>query len=77
LLTINCSTVYKKVSTGSLVKCEGATFFIAAGLGKIIFEDEIIFMLSPAAPLAKTLFNKIEGEKILFNKKDLIIRNIS
>lgn len=77
LLTINYSTIYDKAGNGSLVKCEGATFFIAAGLGKIIFEGEIIYMLSPIAPLAKTLFNKIKGEKILFNKKVLVIRNIS
>lgn len=76
LLIVNCSVIYQTICTGSLVKCGNTSFFIAAGIGKLLFEGEVIYILSPAAPLAKSLFNKRKGEKILFNKKVLVIRNI-
>jgi len=52
---------------GAFLKCAGVSFFIAAGLGRQVIEGEIIFFLSPNAPLAKLLQNKKEGDIFLFN----------
>ena len=76
LYSINCSSLYDRVATGSLTRCEGSSFFIAAGLGKINIDGEDIFLLSPNAPLAKLLLGKKIGDLVNFNKKELVITEI-
>jgi len=63
------------IDTGTLVDCGDSKFFIAAGLGKIIFEEEHVFVLSPAAPLAKLFLGKRKGDKLLFNKKEITVKD--
>jgi len=76
LLSVQCNTIHSIVSTGSIVIFNGFTFFIAAGLGKIIFDGEAVYLLSPSAPVAKLLLTKIVGDKMNFNNKEIIIENI-
>ena len=45
LLTINCDTIYQSATAGSVVKCSEFSFFIAAGLGKILIEEEPFFFV--------------------------------
>ncbi|MFT3912188.1 MAG: hypothetical protein QM737_22365 [Ferruginibacter sp.] len=71
--TINYEQLYDVVVAGSFIRCNDCAFFIAAGLGKIIFEEETIFLLSPNAPLAKLFYNKKEGDPVQFNKKQEFI----
>jgi len=73
LFGLDCSSLYSKGAKGSLVACEDCSFFIAAGLGKINFEGEDIYLLSPDAPLATLLFKRKAGDIILFNKKQRMI----
>src|SRR5665647_1031567 len=61
LFSIDCSSLYDSATTGSFIQCEGCSFFIAAGLGKIHFEGKDIYLLSPNAPMAKLLFKKKHG----------------
>src|SRR5258708_14461303 len=75
LLSVNCNQIYKKAIPGCFVKGTGISFFIAAGLGKIIIKEETIFLLSHHAPVAKMLYNKKTGDKILFNWKNVKIKN--
>ena len=51
-------------------------FFIAAGLGKQQLHDQTIIFLSPAAPLAKTLYQRRAGDSFVFNGRTLIIQDI-
>ena len=76
LLAVDCNTIHTSVSTGSIVNCNDITFYIAAGLGKISFEDKTIYVLSPNAPVAKSLLQKVAGNKVNFNNKELIISAI-
>jgi transcription elongation GreA/GreB family factor len=76
LLSVNCSQIYDRVMPGCFVKCTGISFFIAAGLGKIIIEEEIVFLLSHHAPVTKMLYNKKAGDKFLFNGKELKIEDL-
>jgi hypothetical protein len=62
--------------TGALLQADGVAFFISAGLGKQSFNGETILFLSPQAPLAKLLEKKKPGDKVLFNQKDLVIRDV-
>jgi hypothetical protein len=61
---------------GALVQADGLAFFISAGLGKQSFDGQTILFLSPQAPLGKMLEKKKPGDKIRFNQKDLVIRDV-
>ncbi len=76
LMEVDCSRLYTSVNIGALVICEGSSFFIAAGLGKVIFEGEAIYILSPKAPVAAMLLGKKAADKVNFNKLDLLIKAI-
>lgn len=76
LLSVTCNQIYENVKQGCFIKCTGISFFIAAGLGKIIVEEKTVFLLSPNAPLAKILYNKKSGDKILFKDKKFSIEDI-
>lgn len=76
LLNTDCSTIYKAATTGSFIQCDSYCFFIAAGLGKISFEGLVIYLLSPTAPVAKLLYQKQKGDKIIFNKSKQQIKEV-
>jgi len=76
LLSINCGQIYKTVVPGCFVKCSQTSFFIAAGLGKIIIEKEAVFLLSHQAPVARALYNKKAGDIFLFNGRELKIEEL-
>ena len=74
LLSFDCNKLYNSAQKGSLVNCKTISFFIAAGFGKLIFENKIIFLLSPGAPVSKILSGKKTGDAIIFNKEKYIIK---
>lgn len=76
LMEIDCNVLYDVGVKGSLVQCEKVAFFIAAGIGKIVLEDKEVYIISPAAPLAKILLNKKPGDQLIFNKTGIEIINI-
>ncbi len=76
LLSIDCDRLYDSIATGSVVVCNKISFFIAAGLGKISFEQKDIYFLSPGAPVAKLLFNKVIGDTIVFNNEQIMVKDV-
>ena len=56
-----------KVTHGSLVKTTNAWFYIAASAGPVNFDQQKIMTISPLAPIAVAMMNKIEGEEFSFN----------
>src|SRR5688500_18905247 len=52
---IDVHTICKTVTAGAFIQCEQAGFFIAAGLGKQVVNEQPIIFLSPQAPLIKLL----------------------
>ena len=75
-MAIDCKNLFTTVAAGSIVKAGGLTFFIAAGLGKITFEGSIVYLISPNAPVAKSLLGKVKGNKLNFNNKDITITEV-
>jgi len=73
LLNIHLEKKYASVGNGCLVVCDDLIIFIAAGLGKMIFEAKQVFAISPVAPLAKMLSGKKEGDGFVVNGKDMLI----
>ncbi len=76
LLAVDCNKIRTSVTTGSIVDCDELLFFIAAGLGKISFNGGTIYLLSPNAPVARSLVHKVAGNKIIFNNKEIIIKDV-
>lgn len=76
LMSIDCDKLYQSVVSGSVVVCKAITFFIAAGLGKISGDQQDIYFLSPAAPIAKLLFNKVTGDTFVFNHEQKMIEDV-
>jgi transcription elongation GreA/GreB family factor len=76
LLSVNCNQIYENIISGCFVKCTGVSFFIAAGLGKIVIEEQTVFLLSHQAPVTKMLYNKKAGDTILFNGRELEIEEL-
>jgi hypothetical protein len=64
------------VVRGSLVHSNKGVFYISLGLGKVKVEDEIIFAVSPNAPLGKLLLMKKTGETFIFNQTEYTINSI-
>jgi hypothetical protein len=64
------------VVRGSLVHTNKGLFYISLGLGKVKVEDEIIFAVSPNAPLGKLLLMKKTGETFIFNQTEYTINSI-
>ena len=76
LLAVDNTTLHATVTTGSIVCCDNCNFFIAAGLGKILFKNKAVYLLSPNAPVAKSLLNKVTGNTFNFNNNAVIINEV-
>ena len=63
-------------AAGAILRTEGITFFISAGLGKQEVGGTTILFLSPLAPLARQLQNKRVGDSIPFGGGSLTIVEI-
>jgi hypothetical protein len=77
LMNTDCSPIYPTATKGSLVKCGDKNFFIAAGIGKILFEEQQVYVLSPQAPLAGALQGKKPGSQVIFNQESLLITSVA
>lgn len=55
------------VVRGSLAHTSRGIFYISLGLGKLKVENEIVFAVSPDAPLGKLMLMKKAGEEFQFN----------
>lgn len=62
---------------GSLISCNDMDFFILGGLGKMVYRDVTVFVISPNAPLAQSIMGKKAGDSFLFNRQTMEIRAIS
>jgi hypothetical protein len=77
LSQIDINIAYTIASPGALVACsDNNWFFISAGLGKVEVEGMTVYLVAPAAPVARTLSALRTGDKILFNKCALTITSI-
>jgi transcription elongation GreA/GreB family factor len=73
MMEIDCSGIHAEVAVGSLIRCADVSFFILGGLGKMMVEDETLFVISPNAPLARSFMGKVKGERVKFNSREIEI----
>lgn len=56
-----------KVTLGSLVKANDVYFLLSVSLPKTEIEGEVVFAVSPQAPLAQMLLGSVQGNEIRVN----------
>jgi hypothetical protein len=74
LRTIEVRTIYNTPVPGAFIQCTTTGFFIAAGLGKQVVNNEPVIFLSPRSPLAQQLMSKKVGDEIDFKGKTKITK---
>jgi hypothetical protein len=67
LMGIDCSIINTTVAPGSLLRCKSISYFVLAGIGKIDFNGELIYVISPNAPVAKSIIGKTKGDIVYIN----------
>lgn len=65
---IDLNVNYEKVVFGAIVITTHHKLFIATGLGKVNFENEDYFVISPRTPLFQTIKNLSKGDLFEFNQ---------
>jgi hypothetical protein len=67
---------FLKVEHGSLVKTDKGCFFIAGSVGRILLEDQTVFVISAQSPLASAMINHKEKDTVSFNGVSYAIKNV-
>lgn len=57
------------IQNGSVVHTNKGLFYIATGLGKIVFDDQEIFVISAASPLGKAFLGKKSGDLVVLGNQ--------
>ncbi|GGZ28828.1 hypothetical protein GCM10007049_22340 [Echinicola pacifica] len=65
---IDPNSVHEKVQVGSLVITDKAFLFIAAAIGQLKINGQVVFVISPHAPLAQSMLGKSLGDRINFGQ---------
>lgn len=76
LAKVNFNTTNKIVSLGSLVTTNLANYYFAVGAGQILINDNMYFAISVASPIGSLLLGKQQGDSVLFNGKNIIIKHV-
>jgi transcription elongation GreA/GreB family factor len=76
LQQISKSEPSEKIGFGSLVRTEKNYFLLGISLGKITFENKIVFCISMESPIGQLLLNKCKGDTIIFMQKEVDIEEV-
>ncbi len=76
LLKIDLTVHHQQAEIGALIDCGSELLFVAAGIGVIHLADKKIIVLSPKAPLARSLTGKTKNDFVEFNGRKLTISQI-
>jgi transcription elongation GreA/GreB family factor len=73
---INPNEKNEEVNFGALVKTSMALYFISISYGKMSINGEDIFLISAITPLAQLMMGKKTGDKLNWNGKEIIIKQL-
>ncbi len=76
LQRINLDRTYSFVEQGSLVVTNLGKYFISIGIGRVLLDEEEFYCISLASPIGKLLFKKSVGDKVKFNEREFLIKEI-
>lgn len=64
------------VAIGSLVKTNNGMYFLSIGVGKVEVDTLAVFCIAINSPIALQMRNKKIGDKISFNRNEIVIEGI-
>ncbi|MEO8210115.1 MAG: hypothetical protein ABI840_06110 [bacterium] len=73
---VDVSHLNNKIEIGSYADTSEGKYFFLTGLGVNDFNNDKIFYLSISSPIGKVLVGKSAGEAIIFNDKEIKIKNV-
>ncbi len=76
LQKIDANKVHSIISNGSVVTTNNGILFIGVGLGKITFDEKIVFTISFLSPLAKLLIGKKLNDAVKLNEINYTVLKI-
>lgn len=76
LSLIDPSEIHEEVQLGSWVETSSGNFFLSIGLGKLIIEEEEVFVLSITSPLGLHLKGKKSGDIVDFRADKISIKAV-
>lgn len=76
LYKVNLSNKHVEVRFGSLIETNKGHFFLAAAVGKLTINDQMVFVISMASPIGEAMLGKTLGESFSFNNNSFDIINI-
>ena len=77
LKQVDIERSYVQGCMGSLVHTNYGSYFIAAGIGRITIDQDIIYVISPESPIGQLLLHKKEKDVFLFQDRSYTILQIS
>lgn len=66
-----------KVEPGCLVRTNHENYLLSIGLGKMNVEGQFFYAISMASPIGQVLQNKVTGDTIRFNGREIQILDIT
>lgn len=76
LVAIRVDVLRQAVVPGSCVLCGGNLFFVAAGLGRQLVDNQAVIFLSPQAPIAKLLMGKQQGDVVAIGGNEVRVMDV-
>lgn len=66
----------ERITFGSAVKTSVANYFIAIPAGEVKTGDEKFYAVGASSPIAQALSGKAAGEKLEFNGREILIKEV-
>lgn len=76
LSKINLERKYSFADFGSLVITNQGNYFIAIGIGKVEIENKAHYSISLASPIGNLLQNKVKGDVVKFQEREIEILDV-
>ncbi len=76
LKTLDLSQRSSKIGKGSLVVTDQGTYFLCVAIGKMSLADQVYFCISLQSPIGKLMNQKKVGDLVIFNSKEIRIKEI-
>lgn len=65
-----------KIGLGALVLTSEAVYFLSIGIGKIMFDENEYYAVSPQSPIGQLLIDKKKGDTVQFRDRGIKILDI-
>lgn len=76
LLKIDVSKKYDQSEFGAIIITNIGNYFLSIGIGKVELENESCFCISASSPIGQQFLNKLAGDSVFFNGKEILIKEV-